>query len=610
MLSAPQVRRPLIGFALAAGAGWGVQRCLGSGSPLLLLGLAALVGAFSGRRPSTIATYLLCALLAAAQGALHDLPVPSRSVLQLAETEDGLQTVAGRVLDEPVLSEENGTVSFRLRATAARYKNVWYRTDTALRIYLNAPPVLPLPGEQWRLNGRLICFERPRGGAAGSLQADSRDAVRTAPARFLFSRRVPEFRQKAAGLLRPGAEHSPESVRLLQALLLGYQQSIPPELYRIFSRTGTLHIFAISGTHVGVMAAILIAVLKIFGVARPHWGRLLIPALGIYVAATGMKPSALRAFTMAAAGYAAVPVGRRPDAPSAVALAALLLLSIQPWLIGDPGFLLSFVVVSGLLLVQGWAERRYDSSAVPKALRGVAGLALTSLAAWLFSAPVTAWFFNTLSPSALAGNLAVIPLAFMIMLTGCLALLTGSFFISAAVLFNQANGLWTALLIWIVEALDRLPGSCLAVRAPSLATALLWYAGLVFLFCGVARRHRAAWLPLGLAILFWGAQHVPRRGALQLLREDRSSLAIRLPDSRWMLFTDGRPYSVARAVRRLQQEGVNRLELLTICGNRADANTVQQLRAQFRPHEVRVAVDDELLRCEVPGGTVSIRTNP
>jgi competence protein ComEC len=258
--------------------------------------------------------------------------------------------------------------------------------------------------------------------------------------------------------------------------------------------------------------------------------------------------------------------------------------------------------------VQSWAERRHNNSPAPKALRGATGLALTSLAAWLFSVPITAWFFNTLSPAALVGNLAVIPLAFMIMLTGCLSLLVGSAFASVALLFNQANAVWTELLIWIVEALDKLPGSCLAVRAPPLTTALLWYTGLVLWFCGATRRHRIAWLPLGLALLLWGAQHVPRGDGLHLLREEHTSLAVRLPDNRWALFTDGRPYGVARAVRRLQQEGVNRLETVILCGSRADPSTVQRILAQFRPRQVRTAEKGETLSYETAGGSVRIHT--
>ena len=74
---------------------------------------------------------------------------------------------------------------------------------------------------------------------------------------------------------------------------------LPETEYTLFAATGTLHIFAISGLHVGVMAVLFAMVLKLAGLSRAHWILPLAPALVVYTLMTGMRVSALRACLMA-----------------------------------------------------------------------------------------------------------------------------------------------------------------------------------------------------------------------------------------------------------------------------------------------------------------------
>jgi ComEC/Rec2-related protein len=606
MVSAQQVRRPLIGIALSVAAGLYVQRCAG-GAPLLLLGITALLLALICRtvmsRRAAPLIYITCGLLAAAHSAIKEMPAVSRTVLAAAEMNPGGQEMTGTVADDPSAPGADGTVSFLFRAESVRSGDEELPSGAVLRVYLKNPGAPVRSGEQWRLRGRYTGYEKPRGGAEGFLSVSGADACKIKEAGDTPAGRCYEVRRRAAAVLRLGVEAFPEQAQLLHAMLLGYRQAIPPELYRMFSRTGTLHIFAISGQHVVILAAIFIAGLKIAGISRPRWGLLLIPALFVYIFTTGLQPSALRAFTMATVYFAAPLAGRRPDAPSAVALAAVLLLAVQPAHIGDPGFLLSFVVVCGLIMVHGWAVRQLDgfrltgwaaplkqlSGPHPAAalLRSTGLLVLTSLAAWLFSAPITAQFFNTLSPAALIGNLAVIPLTFMIMLAGCLALLGGALFIpAAAAFFNQANLLFISLLIWIVQGLSALPGACQAVRVPSIAVKGLWYAGLVLFFTGPVRWRKGALLLVLLSGLLWSAEHITPCRGIKVLREGGSAVALRLPHNRWVLVTDGNPFSTARTVRLLQREGVNRLHALAVTGAHADSGGIQQLQETFHPQQI------------------------
>ena len=626
MIDRQQVRRPLVGVAMSVATGLAVQRGFSIPVSVLLcsgtLLLAVACWAVFARR-STFLIFPIIGLLAATHGAISAMPRAVRAVLPAAEVQFAEQEVVGTILSEATASDANGTVSFLYRVSAVHFQQDWVRADAVVQVYLQSLTETPQFGETWRFRGRYAGYEPVRSGVDGffSVTADGGVCLRRASSSLLgICYRV---RRKAADSLQLGIQEFPDQIGLLQALLLGYRQAIPPRLYQTFSRTGILHIFAISGLHVGVMAAILIAVLKMAGVPRPRWGWLLIPALLVYVVSTGMKPSAMRAFTMAAVYFAAPLAGRRPDAPSAVALSAVLLLAVAPSSISSPGFLLSFVVVCGLLMVHGWAARQisgywFSGWAVPlkrlngphpaaALLRGAGLLVLTSLAAWVFSGPIVARFFNTLSFAALLGNLAVIPLTFLIMLTGCLALFSGIFFIPATILFNQANLLFLNLLTWIVAQLAALPGVCRAVRSPSALVIAGWYAGLICLFTGPRRWRKGALLMVLLSAGLWYQEHLGPNHNVRVLRAGDSAAALWLPETKqWVLVTDGSSFGVIRTVRLLQKEAVNQVHTLVVRGKSAEAAAVRQLEEIYRQEEVRILQEGEACVWSVGKGAVRV----
>ncbi|MCU0857676.1 MAG: ComEC family competence protein [Pontiellaceae bacterium] len=616
MILTQQVRRPLVGIALSVAAGLGFQHGVG-GSPLLLLIVAAFLLAIACRIPlffcSTPLIYLLFGLLAASYGAMESMPSSSRTALMTAEVIYTEQELIGTIQEEPnLLEEEDGAGNFIFRADAVRFGEKWLPVDAVLRVYLNDNTACVRFGEQWRLKGRYAGYEKPRGGTAGVLTVPVGGAVRLRASGTSLLRSCYQVRGKASEILRTGIEPFTRHIQLLRALMLGYRQSIPPELYQLCSRAGVLHIFAISGMHVVVMASILIMGLKFIGVSRPQWGWLLIPALFLYVISTGMKPSALRALAMSAVFFAAPLLRRRPDTPSAIALAAVLLLIMDPANIADPGFLLSFIVVCGLIMVHGWTIRqiavfrssgwehqleRLDSARpVFVLLRNTGALMLTSLAAWLFSAPITACFFYSLSPVALIANLPVIPLTSMIMFTGCLALLSGMVFLPAAALFNQANLLFINLLIWIIGWFSALPGAYRAVRMPSAWATGLWYTGLTLFFTGPSRWRKGAVLLVLLSVFAWQAGGVFPCRDIQVFRDKDFAMLVRFPGNQWELVTDGDSFRAGRVLRFVQKQGINRLHTLVVSDANADAETVRRIQETFRPQYTRFLFEGEIAR--------------
>ncbi|MEI7437416.1 MAG: ComEC/Rec2 family competence protein, partial [bacterium] len=306
--------------------------------------------------------------------------------------------------------------------------------------------------------------------------------------------------------LSRGIEDFPETCAIIDSLLLGYRSVMPNNLYQEFARTGTLHIFAISGSHVVELAAVLVFALSALRLPRRIWVFSLGPALGLYVVMTGMQPSAVRAWVMATVFWIAPVARRRTDAYAATALSAIIILAVDPTDLANIGFVLSYVCVLGLVYLspvflapmRGWAEpdpllpppaggARASGQAVMRWLKLILA---TDLAAWLVSAPLTAWYFGLFSPIALIGNLIVVPLSGVIILNGCLSLLFGAILPPLAVVFNHANLALVTAMIQSTHWLESVPGGWRNVSPPPLWAMLCYY--LLLLLTGAFFNRRKA----------------------------------------------------------------------------------------------------------------------
>ncbi|MBN2302730.1 MAG: ComEC/Rec2 family competence protein [Lentisphaerae bacterium] len=366
----------------------------------------------------------------------------------------------------------------------------------------------PKYGDKLRIRGQIRRYKHgsPNFMAKTSKRAD----IDTGPGRSLFLSRdhgsafvrgCLEGRRSAYRLLALGIEEHTQSVALIHALLLGYRSQMTSEIKNIFAETGVLHVFAISGLHVGIIAVLLTRLLRIFRVSRVYWVLFLCPCLLVYTVATGARASAVRACVMAIVYYLAPLVRRKADIPSAIAVAGILILTWAPLQITDVGFIFSFIVVIGIVALYPlfdrplkrfwepdpflqWTGGGNSLHAVGDSVwirlrrvtgRYVSSLAAMSIAAWLSSAPLTMYFFSRLSVAALIANIFVIPLAFMIVLTGCLTIVFGTCLSWMAVTFNHANLILVHAQIAIVSLASRIPFGSVAVQTPPIWIVCAWY---------------------------------------------------------------------------------------------------------------------------------------
>ena len=280
--------------------------------------------------------------------------------------------------------------------------------------------------------------------------------------------------------LQIGLEDDPRTADFLAGMLIGYRQEIPADIEQDFRRTGTLHVFAVSGQNIAEMVVVALILLQLCGLVRWRWAWTIVPIVLLYCLLTGSPASAVRATVMAAAVLMAWRLGRPLNALGCWSLAFLAMLVWDPPVLFDPGAQLSFGIVLGLILIAPPVTRFLNRPFQPDPFLPVsllssaqrfekrfwwivAGLIGTGIAATLTTEPITAVDFHQVTPISIVANLVVVPAAGLITVVGTMSVAVSLVSTALAALLNNANWLFARLLILFVGYLAHEPGASLNV---------------------------------------------------------------------------------------------------------------------------------------------------
>ncbi len=278
---------------------------------------------------------------------------------------------------------------------------------------------------------------------------------------------------------------------LAQAMLLGERSSISPEVMDDFSRSGTSHLLAISGVHVGIVAGIaLSAGIWIFGRRRPTYFLLALAVIWLYVVLSGMSPSAWRAATMGSLWLWADWLGRQRSAFTALAFAAAIMLAINPRIMSDVGFQLSFAAMAGLVfltpIIQNWARKVFGNKEgeVSSTLRFFITSFAVTLGAVLATLPLVAYYFEYISLMSMPATLFTLPAGPGIIVTSALTGLAGIFAPGIADILGWLPWFFVTYVIEVVRLSAAIPFASIDVEAG--APAVYTYYGILI---------AALWIP-------------------------------------------------------------------------------------------------------------------
>lgn len=244
------------------------------------------------------------------------------------------------------------------------------------------------------------------------------------------------FRDKAYAILQQNNIRDKEYA-VACALLLGQRHNMDEEMLQDFSAAGAMHILCVSGLHVGIVYLTLSSLFSFFSFRRK--GKLfktilILAFIWLYAAITGFSPSVLRAATM----FSVLAIGenfrRSVNTWNTLAASAVLLILLDPFIIMQVGFQLSYLAVAGIISIQPYLYRKvyFKNYFVTNAW----AIITVSMAAQLATAPLTIYYFHQFPNYFLLTNLIVLPLTAIIIKGALLLMLVSPFSILGGIIGN------------------------------------------------------------------------------------------------------------------------------------------------------------------------------
>ncbi len=403
-------------------------------------------------------------------GALRMSTVPITSDLAAYNNIGGM-TVEGIVAAEP--DRRDDRVLLRLAAETVTRTGTTTPTDGL--VLVNAPVtsdarygdriaatgLLLEPGEGDRFS---YADYLARSGVHSIMQESAVTVLQRAPGDDWFSRLLDLKSRTAAAINR----NLPEpQAGLLTGILLGNERGIAPDVSDAFAATGAAHVIAISGFNMAVLSGVVIGALRRLKLRPMPAALISIAILGIYTVFVGANPAVVRAALMSGLVIVGRALRRETYLPASLAFAALILSLLNPLVLWDVSFQLSFFATLGLALFAEPFTRGFDglTARLPSPrVQQILGALLTeplivTLAALSFTLPLTMLYFGQFSPAVLLVNLLIVPVQPAVLLLGGAATLV------AAVLQPLAQILYWLDLIplsWTIEVVRlfaRLPAA-------------------------------------------------------------------------------------------------------------------------------------------------------
>jgi competence protein ComEC len=438
-------------------------------------------------------------------------------------------------------------------------------TPVRVRVTLREPITPPPPGSPIRMLAMIgpppppaspgaydfardAWFDRV-GGVGFALGEPRETALQRPPWRLRLAMAVNAVRWRLAR--RIVARMGTEAGGLAAAMVTGHEAWIPPEQTADMRASGLAHIISISGLHMAIVGGFVFALTRLV-IALWPWLALRVPgkkiaagaglaAVAAYLVISGAPPPAERAAITAATAFAAILVDRQAISLRTLAVAALLILALQPEAAVAPGFQMSFAATTALVaLAEAWPRPVREIStpwwiqAPQAAVVWLLAALAASFVAGLATGPFAMHHFNRVASYGLFANLVVSPLSSFVIMP---------FLAVGAVLEPFGlGGPFLAVAGWGIGAMTDVAHVTAQQQGAQLTIASAPAAALPVAFLGVMLlclwRGRLRWLgaPMAMAVLVWPRPAPPdvwiaSDGAAVAVRQGRQAVLLR-PESR------------------------------------------------------------------------------
>ncbi len=392
--------------------------------PLLWLGAAVMFALFAWR----VRQIETVALLLFALGGLRMAVTPVTSDLA-AYNDLGGMTINGIVVGEPDRRDDR----VQLRLAADTVTRAGSTTPTDGLVLVDAPPLtvvrygdhvaatgsLRTPGASDRFS---YADYLARSGVYSLMQNTSVEVTERGGDSIIGA--LIDLKAQAKTLIDQ-ALPEPQA-GLLEGILLGNERGIAPDVSDAFAATGAAHVIAISGFNMAILSGVIVGALRRLRVSPTHAALISIAVITVYTLFVGANPAVVRAALMSGLIVVGRALRRQTYLPASLAFAALVLSALNPLVLWDVSFQLSFFATLGLALFAdpftAVFDRVLDRLFTPTIKRWVGALLteplIVTLAVLVFTLPLTMLYFGQVSPVILLVNLLVVPVQPALLLIG------------------------------------------------------------------------------------------------------------------------------------------------------------------------------------------------
>lgn len=433
-------------------------------------------------------------------------------------------------------------------------------------------------------------------------------------------------------------DYVPDSqIAAASAILLGNRSLISPDEQQQYLMTGTVHILAISGLHIGIMSAGLFLLLRLGLLPRRTCLILVVMAVFFYAWTVEFTTPVTRAAILIAMFCLSRIIGRQARASTILSFSALMIIGLSPSSVFSAGTQLSFLAVSILV----WEGRRVPGEKVtdplqvlilqtrPRPVKALHGLwsairrtIRVSTLIWMFAMPLVALRFHLFSPIGLLVNPLIIFPMTTALYGGLIVMIFGDWLSPVAAIGGWLCGKSLAAISWLVSVSADYPGGCDWVIGPPVLSVIIYYLCLWYLAGRDKKEFRLAaplamtfaWLVLGWSVpeaatRIIGNAGRPRMEVTFVDVGHGSAAIVRLPDGRHFMFDAGSFGSIDRGLRGssacLWTAGVDHIDAIFISHADTDHfNAVPSLCEMFSVGKVWIS--PQMMAKGGAGGSASV----
>ena len=616
-----------------------------------LFGAASLllIPALAVARSRAVLVWPLLVLAGWTNYLIHTQAVSPHDLRRLLGAEPALVTLQGRLAETPrlktVVQNETNAIHamVRVEVSGLRRDSQWVPANGLVLVTApDEPPPGFFAGQPVEIAG--VMAPPPRPLAEGLF--DFRDYLAQRGIHYeLKTTSLDDWRLREPALPRPpisdrflkwsretlamGLPADDGSLNLIWAMTLDWRTSFTGDISEPFLLAGTMHMFAIDGLRIALLAGAIVTLLRALRLSRAWCGAIALPIIWFYSGATGWESSAIRASVMMTVILGGWALKRPADLLNSLAAAAFILLLWDPCQLWETGFQLSFIVVGVIAVMLPPLEAFCDSllkhdpllpeplvspgrKFLVRCVRGLARYASMSFTAWVGSIPLCAKYFHLFNPISTRANLVAVPLGTLALIANLCSLVCGHWLAGATVLFNHAAWGCMTAMTWVSIEAAKAPGAYCFVSEPSLLAMTLYYAAILGLFGGWLRTTRlriigaGGWLVVALVCCGRWAATWPETELTVLPLPDGHAVYVDAPGrmNDWLINAGDEDSADHLLKPFLRAHGVNRIPgVLLTDGSRHVAGGAPVLddlfgvgelwtsRAAFRSLEYRAAVE-------------------